>query len=170
MGEMILSRDFTRGLILLTALAATPAAAAPVNYNFSATVANSCTIAGKAATVPFGALTSGTTAQAADDAAFCNQGQTTALIQRTNFRTGNTATTGFTNTIPMGASLTTTQGATLSDASAQPSGSNSSTGTSGTIGAFTGLTVTATLGSIGSNQLVAGTYSGTITVTLTPAS
>jgi spore coat protein U-like protein len=156
-----------------------PAQAAPTVKTVTATgsVAASCSISGKATTVSFGAVTNGSGAytgngshlDAQDDAAFCNQGHTSALIQRTNLKTSNSAGSGFTNVIPMSASLSTTEGATLSDSSADP-GTGTSTGTSGQINAFTGLKVTATLGSIGANRPVAGTYTGTITITLTPGS
>ena len=164
--------------VAASALAATPALAATTQtYSFDGSVAAICTIGGAASTVGFGALTdgsgsytqSGTAKDATDQAAYCNQGNTTAEIKHTNLFTTNGASSGFTNVIPMTASLSTTQGASLADATAA-SGTSSSTGSSGTIGAFTGLKVTATLGTIGTNKLVAGTYNGSITVTLTPTS
>ena len=172
--------------ILMTAAAfaalaaATPASAtvpAGAAYSFDGSVAALCSIAGNASSVTFGALTdtngaytgAATSQQSTDTSAYCNQASTTATIQHTNLFTSNTASTGFTNVVPMSASLSTTQGASLSDATSA-TGTGTSVGSNGTIGAFTGLKVTATLGTIGSNKLVAGSYSGTITVTLTPSS
>jgi hypothetical protein len=165
--------------VALTALTATPALAAPgteQTNTFDGTVASICTISG-ASLVHFGALTdasgaytgNGTHQDATDSAAYCNQAATTASISHTNFVNANTATTGFVNVIPMSASLSTTETGSLADTSVA-SGTSASTGTSGTIGAFTGLKVTATLGSVGTSKLVSGTYNGSITVTLTPTS
>ena len=164
--------------VALTAFAATPALAAPgtsQTYTFDGTVASICTISG-AALVHFGALTdasgnytgNGTHQDATDGAAYCNQAATTASISHTNLVNANTATSGFTNIIPMSAALSTTEGGSLADSTAA-SGTGTSAGSSGTIGAFTGLKVTATLGSV-TSKLVSGTYNGSITVTLTPAS
>ena len=175
-GRKGIMKKILMAAVALTAMTATPAFAAPgtsQTYTFDGTVAS---ISG-AALVNFGALTdnsgaytgSGTHQDATDTNAYCNQAATTAEIKHTNFVNANTATTGFTNLIPMSASLSTTQGASLSDATAA-SGTGTSTGTSGTIGAFTGLKVTATLGAIGTDKLVSGTYNGSITVTLTPTS
>lgn len=164
--------------VALTATTATPAIAAPgtsQTYTFGGTVASICTISG-ASLVSFGALTdasgnytgNGTAKDATDSGAYCNQAATTAQITHTNLVNTNTATSGFTNIIPMSAALSTTEGGSLADSTAA-SGTGTSTGSSGTIGAFTGLKVTATLGSV-SSKLVSGTYNGSITVTLTPTS
>lgn len=162
-----------------SALTAAPAFATTptANYDFDGSVAAICTVSGHSGSVTFGALTDGNGAytgdasseDATDDAAYCNEANTTATISHTNLTTSNDASSGFTNVIPMSASLSTAQSASLSD-STTASGTGTSSGSSGTIGAFTGLTVTATLGSIGTDKLVAGTYNGTITVTLTPTS
>jgi hypothetical protein len=163
--------------VAVSALVATPAmAATEQTYTFDGTVAAICTING-ASLVNFGALTdlngaytgNSTSQTATDTNAYCNQAATTASIKHTNLVTTNTATAGFTNVIPMSASLTTAQSVTLADAT-NASGTGTSAGSSGTLGGFTGLSVTATLGSIGSDKLVAGTYNGSITVTLTPTS
>lgn len=159
-----------------TAMTATSATAG-TSYSFDGSVAALCSISGHAGSVSFGALTdgngaytaSGSAEDAADDNAYCNQANTEASITHTNLFTTNGASSGFTNVIPMSAALSTTNGGSLSD-STSASGTGTSAGSSGTIGAFTGLKVTATLGSIGSDKLVAGTYNGTITVTLTPSS
>lgn len=167
-------KKFLMAAVALTALTATPAMAAEEQtYTFDGTVASICTISG-ATKVAFGALTDGNgaynksaaTATATDSGAYCNQGLTTAAVKHTNLVNAVAASSGFTNVVPMSASLATTQGASINDTSA----AGSATGTSGTIGAFTGLSVTATLGSIGTDKLVAGTYDGSITVTLTPTS
>jgi len=162
---------------VLTATTATPALAAPASYNFDGSVAALCSISGHAGSVSFGALTdgngaytgNGTSEDATDDNAYCNQANTEATITHTNLYTTNDAGTGFTNVIPMDAALSTTNGGSLNDSSGA-SGTGTSSGSTGTIGAFTGLKVTATLGTIGSDKLVAGSYTGTITVTLTPSS
>ena len=163
--------------VAFTAVTSAPALADPASYSFDGSVAALCSIAGHAESVSFGPLTdlngaytaNGTSADATDDNAYCNQANTEATIAHTNLYTTNDAGTGFTNIVPMSASLSTTNGGSLSD-STTASGTGTSTGSSGTIGAFTGLKVTATLGTIGSDKLVAGTYNGTITVTLTPSS
>jgi hypothetical protein len=163
--------------VAFTAISTTPALAAPASYSFDGSVAALCSISGHAGSVSFGPLTdgngaytgSGTSEDASDDNAYCNQANTEATITHTNLYTSNDASSGFTNVIPMSAALSTTQGGALSD-STTASGTGTSSGSSGTIGAFTGLKVTATLGTIGSDKLVAGTYNGTITVTLTPSS
>jgi hypothetical protein len=170
--------------ILMTAAALTALSAAPAfattpgaQYTFSGSVDALCTIAGHSGAVAFGALTNGSGAytgngaseDATDDNAYCNQANTQATITHTNLFTSNDASIGFTNVIPMDASLSTTEGGSLDD-STDATGTGTSAGSSGTIGAFTGLKVTATLGSIGTDKLVAGTYGGTITVTLTPSS
>lgn len=165
--------------VAFTAISATPALASVpgADYTFSGSVAAICTIGGHSGAVDFGALTdgnggytgSGSSQDAADDSAYCNQAQTTAKITHTNLFTSSVASNGFTNIVPMSASLSTTEGGSLSDATTA-TGTGTSSGSTATIGAFTGLTVTATLGTIGTDKLVAGTYGGTITVTLTPTS
>lgn len=165
--------------VACTAISATPALASvpTADYTFSGSVAAICTIGGHAGAVDFGALTNGnggytgnaTSKDATDDSAYCNQANTEATITHTNLTTSNDAGTGFTNVIPMSASLSTTEGGSLAD-STTATGTGTSTGSSAAIGAFTGLKVTATLGTIGTDKLVAGSYAGTITVTLTPTS
>jgi hypothetical protein len=161
-------------------MSATPALADTTSqtYTFDGTVASICTISG-ASLVHFGALTdnsgaytgNGTHQDATDSGAYCNQAATQATITHTNLVNTNTATTGFTNVIPMSAKLVTTENSTgLADATTPATPTGTSSGSTGTIGAFTGLTVTATLGTIGTNKLVSGTYNGSITVTLTPSS
>ena len=137
-------------------------------------------ISGASGPVSFGALTdsngaytaSGVSKVATDTNAGCNGVNTNATISRTNLFTTNSASGTFVNVIPMGAKLTTTpQNVTLNDTSTLSATSISpSAGTSGKIGQFTGLTVTATLGSIGSNRPVSGSYGASITITLSPAS
>jgi len=160
----------------LAAMASTPAMAAAgtsQTYTFNGHVDALCSISGAAA-VDFGALTDGSgnyanpgAKTATDTGANCNQAGTTATIKHTDLTTSNPATTGFTNIVPLSASLSTDQGVTIADTT-NASGSTASTGTGGTIKAFTGLTVTATPGTP-TARLVAGSYSGTVTVTLTPS-
>jgi len=160
----------------LTAIAATPVMASTVGtsqtYTFNGHVDALCSISGAAA-LDFGALTDSsgnyvapTAKTATDDGANCNQAGTTATIKHTDLYTTNQASTGFTNIVPLSASLSTDQGVTIAD-STNASGGTASTGTGGTIKAFTGLTVTATPGTP-TARLVAGSYTGTVTVTLSP--
>lgn len=162
--------------VAVSALAAMPALAqTSQDYTFSGNVATSCYISG-ATTVDFGTLQSasgvygpanGATVSATDTSAFCNQAQTTALVTHTNLKTTSPVSSGFTNLVVMSAKASTPQNATgVSDST--PAGTGTSAGNSGTLGAFTGLTVAATL-TAPTDKLVAGTYSGTITVALTPA-
>jgi len=161
----------------LIAIASTPAMAATAGttqtYTFNGKVDALCSISGADA-VDFGKLTdtSGTyqnpgAKTATDAGANCNQAGTTATITHTDLFTSNPATAGFTNIVPLSASLSTNQGVTIADATSA-SGSTSSTGTTAAIKAFTALTVTATPGTP-SARLVAGDYSGTVTVTLSPS-
>lgn len=151
-------------------LGATPAfAAGPTQtYNFDATVAAVCTISGAGTTVHFGALTDGagaytggtTSKTATDSNAYCNQAGTKATISHVALTNTNTATTGFTNIVNFTPSLATTEGGTLITG-------DDATGT--TLGAFSGLSVSAQL-QAPTSKLVAGTYNGSITVTLAPQS
>jgi hypothetical protein len=162
--------------VAVSALSATPAMAQTgpsQTYTFDGTVAARCVITG-ASLVSFGALTdesgaytSGASEDSVDSEAYCNQASTTATIKHTNLTTDSAASLGFTNVIPMSAALSTPQGASVVDETVA-SGTDESAGTTDEVNAFTGLKVTATLGSIGSAKLVAGTYEGSITVTLTP--
>jgi hypothetical protein len=174
--------SFARGLVAAALMIglSTPSAAAP--YTFQNTVNSTCTIAGPSGIISMdplvdanGHYTPGISKDSTDTGANCNQGATKATITHTNLFTSTTVTGGsnLVNVIPMSASLTTTQGATLADGTtASGTGTSSGTGPT-TIGAFTGLKVTATLGSIGTSEPVrsgANNYGGTITITLQPAS
>ena len=162
--------------VVLTAMMATPAMAAPgtsQTYNFTGSVAALCSISGAAGTVSFGALTDANgvyanpgAKDAVDTGAYCNQSQTQATITHTNLVNSVSPASGFTNIVPLSASLTTDQ-TTLADSTAA-SGSGTSSGTTATIGGFSSLKVTATPGSP-STKLESGTYNGSITVVLTPA-
>jgi hypothetical protein len=160
----------------ITAVTATPALAAPgtsQTYNFTGSVAALCSISGAAATVNFGALTDANGAyanpgakDATDTGAYCNQANTQATISHTDLVNAVAPASGFTNIVPMSASLTTDQ-TSLADSTAA-SGTTASTGTTATIGGFSSLKVTATLGTP-STKLESGAYNGSITVVLTPA-
>lgn len=162
--------------VALTAMTASPALAAPgtsQTYHFSGTVAALCSISGESATVSFGALTDANGVYVnpgakdnTDTGAYCNQSNTTATISHTNLVNSVSPASGFTNIVPLSASLTTDQ-TTLTDSTAA-SGSGTSAGSTGTIGGFSSLKVTATPGSP-SAKLESGTYNGSITVVLTPA-
>lgn len=173
----IVMKKILKVAVALTAMAATPAVAAPgtsQTYNFTGTVAALCSISGAAATVNFGNLTDANgvysnpgAKDATDTGAYCNQSNTQATITHTNLVNSITPASGFTNIVPMSASLTTDQ-TTLADATAA-TGSGTSTGSTATIGGFSSFKVTATPGTP-STKLEAGTYNASITVVLTPAS
>ncbi len=161
---------------VLTVVTATPAMAAPgtsQTYTFTGSVAALCSISGQT-TVSFGALTDANGVYAnpgakdsTDSGAYCNQSNTTATITHTNLVNSIAPASGFTNIVPMSASLTTDQ-TTLADATAA-TGAGTSSGSTATIGGFSSLKVTATPGTP-STKLEAGTYNGSITVVLSPAS
>lgn len=168
------------GLALLFA-GAGAANAAPVvlTYTMSGSVTAICT-ASTTGTLSFGTLTDSggvTSVQTSnpsqtDSTAFCNQANTTVEVKRTNLTTTNGTSSGFTNTLLItNAKVVSPQNATgITDTSALP-GAGTSAGASGTIGGFTSLTVSALAGAaVGGNRLVSGSYSGTVTVTLTPTS
>ena len=160
-------------------VAGAPAYAATVStYTMSGSVTSICT-ASATGTLSFGTLTNGSGAtsvqtsnpSAIDASAFCNQANTTVTVTRTNLTTTNAASSGFTNTLLISnAKVISPQNATgITDTSTITS--TNSPGASGAIGGFTSLTVSALAGAAsGGNTLVAGSYSGTVTVTLAPTS
>jgi hypothetical protein len=165
------------GAVALSGFMVAPAWAGPVaTYTMTGSVTPICT-ASAAGTLNFGTLTnsSGATSvqtinpTSSDSTAFCNQANTTVLVQRTNLTTSGATSGGFTNTLLItNAKVTSPQNSTgITDTSTV--GSPSSSGTSGTIGGFTALTVSALAGgALGGNLLASGSYSGTVTVTLSP--
>lgn len=167
----------TIAMILAWGVASPALAATSATYTMTGSVTALCT-AGAGGTLAFGTLTNATTGATqvqtanpvlTDTTAFCNQARTTVKIQRTNLVSMATAATGFTNVLPItSVKVTTPQNATgVTDSSAITA--TTSPGTSGTIGAFSALSIAALAGTTGSNFLVAGsTYSGTVTITLSP--
>jgi hypothetical protein len=162
------------------ALASPAQAANTATYAMTGSVTTICT-AGAGGTLAFGTLINGTTGATSvqtpnptstDNTAFCNQANTTVRVQRTDLTTTSAASAGFTNTLLITtAKVTSPQNSTgITDNSA--TGGGTSPGISGTLGAFTQLTVTAAAGAgSGGNSLVANnTYTGTVTITLTPTS
>lgn len=148
-------------------LLATPAmAATTASYDVTASVAAVCSISATGAVLDFGALTdasgnfSNTAApETTDSAAYCNQASTKVAVSHTSLTNTVTAPTGFTNIVTYTPVLTT-QATTLTGDQ-----------TVGAIGAFTTLKVKASsAAATGGAKLVAGSYTGAISITLTPAS
>lgn len=149
-----------------SSLLATPAmAATTASYDVNANVAPVCSISATGTVLDFVALTDAAGAflntaapEVNDSAAYCNQAATTVVLSHTNLTTGAGATPpiGFTNSVNYVATLTTQDRALTS---------------SGTIGAFTSLRVKASgAAPVGGLKLVAGAYTGAISITLTPTS
>lgn len=170
------TRPILAGLGALILTSGSAQAGTTATYTMSGSVSPVCTVSA-AGTLGFGTLTNGSggtavqtsNPSATDSSAFCNQANTTVTLQRTNLSTSNGASSGFTNTLLVSnAKVTSPQNTTgITDTSTIVSGT--STGTTGTIGGFTALTVSAQAGTAsGGSTLVSGTYSGTVTVTLAP--
>ena len=149
--------------VAASALAATPAlAATDATYDVTGSVNSACGIAASG-TVAFSALANadGTyaspTATAANDTtAYCNQAGTTVDISHTAMTTSGATPTGFTNTLDF-TPVVSFNGATgLNDGAAQ------------LVGAFGSLSVSATA-TTPAAKLIAGSYSGQISITLHPA-
>lgn len=146
-------------------------------YNMTGSVASLCT-AGSGGSLVFGTLTNAATGATqvqtsnpsfSDSTAFCNQAKTTVMVQRTNLTSSASTSSGFTNILPItSVTVSTPQNiAGITDTSVITTAT--SPGTSGTIGAFSALKVSALAGNTGSQFLVANSnYSGAITITLTP--
>lgn len=167
-----------------SAMAASPVFAGTVaTYTMTGSVSTLCT-AGANGTLAFGTLINASTGATSvqtpnptstDSTAFCNQANTTVKVQRTDMTSAAATSSGFTNILLItSAKVTSPQNATgITDSTA--TGGGTSAGTTGTLGAFTALTVTAAAGAgSGGNSLVAGSgataYGGTVTITLTPTS
>lgn len=149
--------------VAVTSIAATPAMAAGTSYDVAASVAPTCSISGAGASkIDFGLLTgSGGTFTAAnsspsvtDTNAYCNQAGTTVDITHTNLSTAHTST-GFASGVTFTPSISTAEHPTAI----------SGDGTGYALGAFTTLTVAAAA-TAPTSPLVAGAYTGSITVTL----
>jgi hypothetical protein len=149
----------------LSAFIAVPAFGATntvATYAVSGTVSAVCS-ANASGSISLGNLVDGTgtlnvsSGSASDTGAYCNGAGTTIEVSHTSLTTAGTASTGFTNTLTYSPKVTA--GATVLTGD-QPSGTS--------LGTFSGLTVEVTSLSASGNKPVAGTYSGAITVTLSP--
>lgn len=150
--------------VAVSALAATPAFAADTVaiYGVTGSVTAICSAAASG-TIALGNLTdasgnlnvSGGTAT--DTGAYCNGAGTTVQVAHTAFSTGGAAAAGFTNSLSF--TPVVVAGATTLTG-------DKAAGTS--LGAFSGLSVSVSALSAGGSKPVAGSYAGSITVTLTP--
>lgn len=147
-----------------SALAASPALAQTTAvYGVTGNVAASCSITATG-TLAFGSLATGATnatlatQSSTDSAAFCNQAQTTVTVTHADMTTSASAPSGFTNTVVFTPEIQT-QATTL----------NGNQAALTTLGAFNTLTVRA-IPTQPTLNLVAGSYAGSITITLSPAS
>lgn len=150
--------------VALTAVTATPAFAADTvaTYSVSGSVDALCA-ASATGSISLGSLIdangalSNSGGSATDSGAYCNGAGTTIQVAHTNLSTAGTAATGFTNTIAFTPKVTAGASVFTGD---QASGT--------ALGSFSGLTVEARSLTTGTDKPVAGSYSGSITVTLTP--
>lgn len=156
--------------VAASAIAATPAmAATSAEYTVTGSVNAICS-ASASGTIAFGSLVNAATgllsatslSATADSTAFCNGAGTKVEVAHVNLANTTTsqvgdAPTGFTKTVSFTPKVVTSVGALTGDQDA---------GTA--LGAFNGITVTAENLSAGGNKPLAGDYSGSITITLTP--
>lgn len=157
--------------VAASALAATPALADTVStYAVTGSVGEVCS-ANTSGTIAFGALTDGNgaltaTSQSAnaDTGAYCNGAATTVEVTHSDLK-NTTVAAGLVTSPPSGFT------GTVSFVPEVVAGATTITGdkASGTsLGAFSGLTVSATSLSAGGSKPLAGSYSGSIVITLTP--
>lgn len=170
----------TVGAMLPVVMIASPAmAGTTATYTMTGTATALCT-AGSGGTLAFGTLVNATTGatqiqtsnpSSNDTTAFCNQANTTVLVQRTNLTSSAATASGFTNIVPItSAKVVTPQNATGITDNSSVSGIATSAGVSGTIGAFTQLTVSAVAGTPSASLVASNSYGGAVTITLTPTS
>jgi len=156
-------RKWMMAALAASTVAATPAlAGTTATYTVNGSVDAACSISASG-TLDFGKLTDATGAfsntaapSSADGNAYCNQAATTVTVAHTDLTTSGTPTTGFTNDVTYTPVLITSDRTLTGNQ------------TNATIGAFSSLTVKAQ-NAAASAKLVAGSYSGTISITLTPA-
>jgi hypothetical protein len=152
--------------VAASALSASPALAADATYTVTGTVTAVCSVT-TGTTLAFGSdinsgglnLTATTTNEVDDTAAYCNGSGTTLTVSKvdmTNQTVAGAAPSGFTKTISFTPVVTI-------------GGTGHGVVTGQSVGAFQGLKVKATNPSTGSDKALAGSYSGSITVTLAPA-
>lgn len=154
-------------MLAASAAFATPAmAATSATYSVTGNVNAICSISA-GVTLDFGNLTDASGAfsnsaspEATDANAYCNQAATTIQIAHSDMTTAGAASSGFTNVVGFTPVVTASSATFTGDKAA------------GTlIGAFSSLKVKAqSAAPSGGLKLVAGSYSGSITLTLTPAS
>lgn len=161
--------------LLVVALAASTLSAAPAmaqtvsTYTVTGSVTSICS-ANATGTIAFGSLINASSgflsatpqSAAADTGAFCNGAGTTVQVAHTNLTNTTTtqmgaAPTGFTKTVTFTPKVVTSVGPLSDDQTA---------GTA--LGAFNGIAVTAENLSAAGNKPLAGSYSGSITITLSP--
>lgn len=149
--------------LALGAISATPAFADTVaSYSVSGSVGAICS-ANASGSISLGNLVdsagtlNSTGGSASDSGAYCNGAGTTIKIEHANLTTVGPAAAGFTTTVVFTPKVTAGTTELTGD---KPSGTH--------LGAFSGLTVEATSLTTGSDKPVAGSYAGSITVTLTP--
>lgn len=170
--------------VFVTGMVATPAiAGTSATYTMSGSVTAICT-ATATGTLNFGTLTNSNGATSVqtlnpsftDTSAFCNQAKTNVRVQRTDLVSANGTSNGFTNTLLItNAKVVSAQNAAgVTDTTSTGGGTSVGTTTlaASPFGAFTSLTISALAGAAsGGNSLVAGSdYTGSVIVTLTPAS
>jgi hypothetical protein len=159
-------KKFLIAVAMVSAVSASPVlAATTATYTMSGSVTAICTVSASG-TLSFGTLTdaNGATSvqtanpSSADATAFCNQANTTVNLKRTNLASSAAASSGFTNTLLItSVKVVSPQNATGITDSTALAGTGTSAGTSGTLGAFTAMTVSAVAGgAVGGNSLVAG--------------
>lgn len=141
------------------ALGSDPAFAAGTAYTFDATVAPVCSLSASSAS--FGTITDANATGAvaiANDSSYCNAAGTKVTVSHNLLHTASATPvpTGFTNDIEFVPTVTTNEGETVVGDQSTPVN----------LRAFTGVHVKATLNAP-SGHLVAGTYNGSITLTLT---
>jgi spore coat protein U-like protein len=151
--------------LAVSSLSATPALAQSASYTVSATVAASCGALTNG-TIPFGTLgigtdgtlTSGQSFSSGSQNVYCNGVNSTITVGHTAMTTSAAATDagGFTRTIDFTTSVNFA-GSTFGD------------GTTQALGAKTGTLVASANSLTATAKPYAGSYSGTISVTLSPA-
>lgn len=138
------------GLMATPAFAADPSA----SYDVKGSVAAACSISASSGVTDFGSLQTSQEVTITDANATCNSAAATVTVSRTALTTSTTAPTGFTNSVTVNTEVKAGT-ATVTNNGTQ------------TAGAFKSLSIKATTVAP-TTALVAGDYTGTITVTLNP--
>ncbi|WP_374613045.1 hypothetical protein [Sphingorhabdus sp.] len=138
-------------MIATPAFAADPSATYTVNGNVAAV----CSITASSSPTDFGSLQNSQEKVINDTAATCNSAGATISVSRTNLVNSIPAADGFTNVVTVNTKVEAGTATVTNN------------GTDVATGAFKGLKITATTVAP-STTLMAGDYTGTITVTLNP--